>query len=59
MLGPSDIRKNVSGLIPDSDPAHQALHQLVEYRLPKPYAEKDAEQLLRSLTPAMTNGAPS
>ncbi|OGR90444.1 MAG: hypothetical protein A2992_01885 [Elusimicrobia bacterium RIFCSPLOWO2_01_FULL_59_12] len=57
MLGPSDIRKNVSRLIPDDNFAHRALHQLIEYRLPTPCAEKDAERLLRALQPG-TAGVP-
>ncbi len=51
MLGPSDIRKNVSRLIPDNDPAHRALHSFIEYRMPTPYSEKQADQLLRAIQP--------
>ena len=51
MLGPSDIRKNVSHLIPEEDASHRALQQLIEYRFPTPYSDKEAEQLLLSLHP--------
>lgn len=51
MLGPSDIRKNVSRLIPDDDLAHRALHSLIEYRMPTPFSDKEAETLLRKIQP--------
>lgn len=57
MLGPSDIRKNVSYLIPDEDNAHRALRQLIEYRLPTPYAENEAVLLLQSLQPTLTDAS--
>ena len=34
MLGPSDIRKNISSLMPQSDRGQRALKSIIEYRLP-------------------------
>jgi 2-phospho-L-lactate transferase/gluconeogenesis factor (CofD/UPF0052 family) len=35
MLGPSDLRKNISHLIPQTGDHHSALKTILEYRLPK------------------------
>lgn len=49
MLGPSDIRKVVSGLLKHkSDRSSQALRQLMEYRLPDEVTTEEALTLLRS-----------
>src|SRR5579871_1427437 len=34
MLGPSDIRKNINRLMPQSEACHRALRFLSDYRLP-------------------------
>jgi 2-phospho-L-lactate transferase/gluconeogenesis factor (CofD/UPF0052 family) len=55
MLGPSDVRKNVSRLIPDDDASHQALKKLIEHRFPVPCASHQAEQWLRAIGPETTD----
>lgn len=46
MLGPSDIRKNVTRLMPSGDRADNALRKLLEWRLPSPVRKEDASELL-------------
>ncbi len=49
MLGPSDIRKNVSQLLKlKSNPSAQALSFLLEYRLSSPLANEQAVVMLRN-----------
>ncbi len=51
MLGPSDVRKNVSRFLAQKiDPASQALHSLIEYRFPDPFDTTEALDLLESFT---------
>ncbi len=47
MLGPSDVRKNVSLLIDESDRAQKALRSLIEYRFASPIENSAALQALR------------
>ena len=49
MLGPSDIRKNFSRLIPNGSPASEALKFLLEYRLPDATTVDQAKELLSDL----------
>ncbi|HSX41740.1 MAG TPA: 2-phospho-L-lactate transferase CofD family protein [Candidatus Saccharimonadales bacterium] len=50
LLGPSDVRKVISGLLKhQTDAASTALQQLLEYRLPDPITESDALALLDGL----------
>src|SRR4051794_25668758 len=37
MLGPSDVRKNINRLMPDTQDRHRALKSLSDYRLPAKY----------------------
>jgi 2-phospho-L-lactate transferase/gluconeogenesis factor (CofD/UPF0052 family)/glycosyltransferase involved in cell wall biosynthesis len=49
MLGPSDIRKNISRFVKHKNyPASQALHHLIEYRFPKQIETDEAVSILRS-----------
>ncbi len=49
MLGPSDVRKNISRFLKvRTDTASQALHELIEYRLPDGTGTNEALLLLRS-----------
>lgn len=49
MLGPSDVRKNVSRFLAQRpDPASQALLALIEYRFPDPFGTDEALALLQS-----------
>lgn len=51
MLGPSDVRKNVSRFLAErKDPASQALLTLIEYRFPDPFSTSEALALLKSFT---------
>ncbi len=50
MLGPSDVRKNVSRLMPATDRADQALHHFMEYRFPRPMSTDKALAALRDLS---------
>lgn len=51
MLGPSDVRKNVSRFLAQrNDPASQALLSLIEYRFPDPFDTTEALDLLESFT---------
>ncbi|MBV9080813.1 MAG: YvcK family protein [Elusimicrobia bacterium] len=49
MLGPSDVRKNVSLLMEDADLAQQALRKLIEFRFPKPSTRAGALAALEAL----------
>ncbi len=50
MLGPSDVRKNISRFLAQkSDPSSQALLFLIEYRFPDPFETIEALSLLESL----------
>jgi 2-phospho-L-lactate transferase/gluconeogenesis factor (CofD/UPF0052 family) len=49
LLGPSDIRKNIAHLIPDSDQAGGALKRLLEYRFSKSLPPEIANQVLSKL----------
>ena len=49
LLGPSDFRKNIAHLIPDSDQAGRALKRLLEYRLPEDLDPEIAHQFLSKL----------
>ncbi|MBF0380280.1 MAG: YvcK family protein [Magnetococcales bacterium] len=42
MLGPSDLRKNISLLIPQSGDHHKALKTILEYRLPRGFSRNKA-----------------
>ena len=48
-LGPSDFRKNISCLIPDTSEAGNALKRLLEYRFPANLESENAIQLLSEL----------
>lgn len=51
MLGPSDVRKNVSRFLAQrNDPASQALLSLIEYRFPDPFDAAEALDLIVSFT---------
>jgi 2-phospho-L-lactate transferase/gluconeogenesis factor (CofD/UPF0052 family) len=49
MLGPSDVRKNLSRLIPESDRSQRALKFLLEYRFPDKFGEEAALTCLNGL----------
>lgn len=49
MLGPSDIRKNVSRLIEATDRSDRAVKRLLEYRLPDALGPKQAVEALECL----------
>jgi 2-phospho-L-lactate transferase/gluconeogenesis factor (CofD/UPF0052 family) len=55
MLGPSDVRKNVSRLIPEIDASHRALQRMIEYRLPAPCAADEAVRVLRAIAPGVSD----
>lgn len=46
MLGPSDVRKNISRLMPVAERCHQSLKFLSDYRLPVGVSQADALDLL-------------
>ena len=48
-LGPSDIRKNIAHLIPDSSEAGNALKNLLEYRFPETLDAEKANRILTGL----------
>ena len=48
-LGPSDFRKNIANLIPDSDEAGNALKRLLEYRFPETLGAENAKRILSGL----------
>ena len=48
-LGPSDFRKNIANLIPDSDEAGNALKRLLEYRFPETLEAENAKRILSGL----------
>ena len=49
MLGPSDVRKNISRLMPCKERSQQALKVISEYRLPADLSRDDAVELLDQL----------
>lgn len=49
MLGPSDVRKNISRLIKETDLSDKSLKFLLEYRLPKNITEENALVVLSSI----------
>ncbi len=49
MLGPSDVRKNVSRLIDTSDSPNRACQFLLEYRFPSPMEAARARQVLEEM----------
>src|SRR5258706_7154930 len=49
MLGPSDVRKNISRLIDTTDRADRACKFLLEYRFPKEMAYEVAKAQLSSM----------
>ncbi|MFN8390799.1 MAG: 2-phospho-L-lactate transferase CofD family protein [Bdellovibrionota bacterium] len=55
MLGPSDVRKNISRLMLGSDSTVQSLRTLLEYRLPVSFSQSDGEKLIAELV----NGSPN
>ncbi len=48
MLGPSDVRKNISRLMPRKETCHQALQKLSDLRLPKGFAYAPGMELVRT-----------
>jgi 2-phospho-L-lactate transferase/gluconeogenesis factor (CofD/UPF0052 family)/glycosyltransferase involved in cell wall biosynthesis len=52
MLGPSDVRKNLSRLIPGADRADRAMRSLLEYRFPVGTTAADAVACLEAFTRA-------
>ncbi|MDR0765086.1 MAG: 2-phospho-L-lactate transferase CofD family protein [Synergistaceae bacterium] len=50
MLGPSDVRKNITALMDVSESPYRALHQLLEYRFPDDISRDDALACLKALT---------
>ncbi len=56
MLGPSDIRKNISSLIDTEDSAKKALKDLIEYRLPIEITTEDALSILRAMVDRNVSG---
>jgi len=57
MLGPSDIRKNISTLMPTRERCHHALKKILDYRLPAGTTRRQALASLRPL--ADEAGAPA
>src|SRR5450755_1788384 len=49
MLGPSDVRKNLSRLMPGTDNCHHALKKLSDVRLPLGISRKDALDVLNRI----------
>ena len=49
MLGPSDIRKNISTFMPDRERCQRALKRLLDHRFPVSMAREDALSNLRAL----------
>jgi len=49
MLGPSDVRKNISRLMPDKERCHQALKELSDTRLPEGVATPPAREVLDAI----------
>ncbi len=49
LLGPSDIRKNIVNLLPDTDEAGRALKRLLEYRFPTTLNAENANLILSGL----------
>src|SRR5579883_2095975 len=49
MLGPSDVRKCYTRLIPDADRSDRALRDLLEHRLPKSATREEGEGYVRAL----------
>ncbi len=49
MLGPSDVRKNISRLMPDVDRADRALRSFIEYRFPLKIPREAALAALKDL----------
>ena len=49
LLGPSDIRKNVSSFIPVDDVADQSLRRIIEFRLPRTISAETALLALRQM----------
>ncbi len=49
MLGPSDVRKNISHFIPARDRADQALRRIIEHRLPTATTQAQGRALLAQL----------
>ena len=58
MLGPSDVRKNISRIMPDSERCHHALRRFSDYRLPKHMPRDAALQLLSELRSGNPAGLP-
>jgi len=48
MLGPSDVRKNVSRLIPEVDLSDRSLKEIIEYRLPDPTSQDEGRAILKA-----------
>lgn len=56
MLGPSDVRKNVSRLIDTTDRSSRAIQTLIEYRFPDPMDTRAALLQLRGLASGVGGG---